>query len=73
MAQIRLIRSDAFELDLTGYVRTLTGVHDTGFETDDTTSTKTGFHGAVTRLKWTASLPGRASLTGDLDAIIGAT
>lgn len=60
-AQIGLVRTEAFELHLTGYVRTLTGVHDAGFETPDLTST-TGFHGAITRLKWTVEIPGRASL-----------
>ena len=60
-AQIGLVRSESFELDLTGYVRTLTGVHDAGFDLPDLTSTS-GFHGAITRLKWTATIPGRASL-----------
>ena len=61
-AQINLIRNPGLELDLTGYVRTLTGVHDAGYETGLGSST-TGFHGAVTRLKWTATVPGRVSFT----------
>ena len=60
-AQIQLVRSDAFMLELTGYVRTLTGVHDAGFDSPFGARTS-GFHGAVTRLKWTAAVPGRFSL-----------
>jgi hypothetical protein len=60
-AQISLVDRPSFQFDLTGYVRTLTGVHDAGYETG--TSRLTGFHGAVTRLKWTATVPGRGVLT----------
>ena len=60
-AQIGLVRNENFALDLTGYVRTLTGVHDAGFDLPDLTST-TGFHGAITRLKWTATIPGRPAV-----------
>ena len=61
-AQIPLVRRETFQLDLTGYVRTLTGVHDAGFALPGVTRT-TGFHAAVTRLKWTAQVPGRVSVS----------
>jgi len=61
-AQISIVDKPSFQLDLTGYVRTLTGVHHAGFDIDGADRT-TGFHGAVTRLKWSATVPDRGVLT----------
>ncbi|MGD8276849.1 MAG: hypothetical protein PVH00_02430 [Gemmatimonadota bacterium] len=61
-AQISLVDRSSFQLDLTGYVRTLTGIHDAGYDLPGATRI-TGFHGAVTRLKWTLTVPDRGVLT----------
>jgi hypothetical protein len=61
-AQISLVERPSVQLDLTGYVRTLTGVHDAGYDLPGSTRI-TGFHGAVTRLKWTLTVPERGVLT----------
>ncbi len=56
-AQITVVEGDGARLTLGGYVRTLTGVHDQGFEIPDSaaipaTPRRSGFHGQVIRLKW---------------------
>jgi len=61
-AQISLVDHPSVKLDLTGYVRTLTGVHDAGYDLPGATRI-TGFHGAVTRLKWTLTVPEKGVLT----------
>ena len=38
-------------LDLSGYVRSLTGIHDAGFDAPEI-DRRTGFHGQVARLRW---------------------
>ncbi len=60
-AQIELVHGERFSLDLTGYVRTLTAIHDPAFPTGSG-SGLAGIHGAVTRLKWTASFGDAAVL-----------
>lgn len=54
-AQITLLGEDDRALELAGYVRSLTGVYDLGYELPDGDET-TGFNGEVVRLKWTARL-----------------
>ncbi len=61
-AQISLVDHPSVKLDLTGYVRTLTGVHDAGYDLPGADRI-TGFHGAVTRLKWTLTIPEKGVLT----------
>lgn len=53
VAQITLIESESVSLDLTGYVRTLTGLTDLGYELPDG-DRRSGFHSGVLRLKWRA-------------------
>lgn len=53
-AQTSLIQSGRFTLDLGGYVNSLTGVHDTGYDLPEG-ERRSGFHGDVIRLKWRAA------------------
>ncbi len=50
-AQIVLLEGDDATLALSGYLRSLTGLHDRGFEVPGL-ETISGFHGEVVRLKW---------------------
>lgn len=52
--QTPLVESGRFALDLGGYVRSLTGVHDAGYE-PPSADRRSGFHGDVIRLKWRAA------------------
>lgn len=54
-AQIVLTESERFSLQLSGYVRSLTGIHDAGYE-PPASDRRSGFHGDVIRLKWRAGL-----------------
>jgi hypothetical protein len=51
--QIALVKGERLKVGVAGYVRTLSGVYDAGFVIGEGSET-TGFHGAVTRLKWSA-------------------
>lgn len=56
-AQITILERDAVRLDLSGYVRTFTGVHDRGYDIPSIAGApslprESGFHGQVVRLKW---------------------
>jgi hypothetical protein len=52
-AQTPLVQSGRFTLDLGGYVNSLTGVHDAGYD-PPSADRRSGFHGDVIRLKWRA-------------------
>jgi hypothetical protein len=54
-AQFTLISGEKGELELGGYVRTLTGLYDLGYELPGIEQTS-GFNAEVVRLKWTARL-----------------
>jgi hypothetical protein len=60
-AQIPIVQSGPASLQLSGYVRALTGIHDAGFDVPGTPGT-TGFHGEVIRLKWQLALGERFTL-----------
>jgi len=60
-AQIPILDSGAVALDLTGYVRSLTAVHDAGFDLPSI-DRRTGFNAEVVRLKWQARLGERIVL-----------
>jgi hypothetical protein len=56
-AQFTLVGGETARLTLGGYVRSLTGVHDLGYEIPDNpvfppTERRSGFNGQVVRLKW---------------------
>lgn len=53
-AQIRLLGGDRPGVELGGYVRTLTGLHDAGYDPPGE-ARRTGFHGQVLRLRWRVS------------------
>lgn len=66
-AQFTLADGEAGALTVGGYVRTLTGIHDLGYEIPETpaiasTPRRRGFHGNVIRLKW--QLEGGAGSAG---------
>lgn len=50
-AQIVLLVDDGTRATLSGYLRSLTGLHDRGFELPGS-DRRSGFHGEVVRLKW---------------------
>ena len=52
-AQTPLIQSGSFTLRATGYIRSLTGVHDTRYDLP-TGNRRSGFHADVARVKWRA-------------------
>lgn len=52
-AQAPLVRAGPFSLGLSGYVRSLTGIHDAGYD-PPSADRRSGFHGDVVRLKWRA-------------------
>ncbi|HEX9887642.1 MAG TPA: hypothetical protein VGA70_14185 [Longimicrobiales bacterium] len=52
-AQWSLVERDAWSLELGGYVRALTAVHDLGYDAS-TLDRQSAFNGQVVRLKWTA-------------------
>lgn len=56
-AQLTILDGEATQLTLSGYVRSLTGVHDLGYEIPEnpvfpSTERRSGFNGQVIRLKW---------------------
>jgi len=51
-AQFTLLGGEGSSLELGGYVRTLTGIYDLGYDPPDADRT-TGFNAEVVRLKWT--------------------
>ena len=64
LGQITLLGEGSRALELSGYVRSLTGIYDLGYELpgdagDDATS---GFNGQVVRLKWTTRMGTRLTL-----------
>src|SRR5690606_3596637 len=48
-------------LDVSGYVRSLTGIHDAGFDAPGF-DRRTGFHGQVARLRWRIGFGGNVTL-----------
>ena len=65
--QIALADGESATLTVGGYVRTLTGIHDRGYDIPDSIAAltgapprQTGFHGQVVRLKWQAEGGGAA-------------
>ena len=52
-AQVPIFESEPFSLGISGYFRSLTGIHDAGFDLPSA-ERRSGFHGDVARLKWRA-------------------
>lgn len=59
--QISLVEGDAFRLGLSGYVRSLTGVHEAAFA-PPAGDRRSAFNGEVARLRWTAAWGERIQL-----------
>jgi len=53
LAQVSLIEGDRFSFGASGYLRSLTGISDLGYE-PPTGDRRSGFHGDVARVRWRA-------------------